>query len=107
LPEITLLIILMAVVTFLPRVLPILLLSRRNLPNPIVRWLSYVPVAVLAALLSPALFAPSGGIDLGLQNNPAFWAALPVFAVAYVTRSLFATVLTGMTFIALLRLFIQ
>ncbi len=105
-PDIYLLIALMAIVTFLPRVLPILLLTRRKLPDPVIRWLSYVPVAVLAALLSPALFAPSGEIDFAIHSNPAFWAAVPVFAVAYFTRSLFATVLTGMTLVALLRYFI-
>jgi branched-subunit amino acid transport protein len=52
--EIALLIILMALVTYLPRVLPMLLLSRRTLPRAAVLWLSYVPVAVLAALLAPA-----------------------------------------------------
>ena len=57
-PEIALLIFLMAVVTFIPRVLPVLLLSRRSLPELLERWLSYVPVAVLLIcrlLLQPLL----------------------------------------------------
>lgn len=105
-PEIALLIFLMAMVTFLPRLLPIILLARRNLPSPVVLWLSYVPVAVLAALLAPALFAPAGSIDLAFRSNPALWVAIPVFVVAYFTRNLFATVLCGMLKIALLRFFI-
>ncbi|MBM4236757.1 MAG: AzlD domain-containing protein, partial [Firmicutes bacterium] len=38
---------------------------------------------------------------------PAFWVAIPVFVVAHLTRNLFATVLTGMALIALLRLFLH
>ncbi len=96
----------MAAVTYLPRVLPVLVLSRRNLPAPVERWLSYVPVAVLAALLTPALFAPAGKLDLALTANPAFWVSIPVFAIAVITRNLFATVLGGMLLIAIYRLFI-
>jgi branched-subunit amino acid transport protein len=104
--DITLLIFLMALVTFIPRVVPILLLSKRELPAAITIWLSYVPVAVLAALLTPALLAPGGIINFGIETNPAFWVAIPVFAVAHLTKNLFATVLTGMILIALLRLFL-
>jgi branched-subunit amino acid transport protein len=105
-PEIALLIFLMAAVTYLPRLLPVLLLSRRTLPGAIQRWLSYVPVAVLAALLAPALFAPAGELNLAFTENPTFWVSIPVFAVAFVTRNLFATVIVGMALIALFRYFI-
>lgn len=105
-PEIALLIFFASLVTYLPRLLPVLFLSRRSLPRAVVLWLSYVPVAVLAALLAPALFAPSGSVNLALTENPAFWVSIPVFAIAYFTRNLFATVLSGMVIIALLRLFL-
>lgn len=100
------LIFLMALVTFIPRVIPILLLSRRNLPRTVEIWLSYVPVAVLAALLAPALFAPAGEFNLSLNLNPAFWVSIPVFVIAFLTRNLFITVLSGMILIALYRLLI-
>lgn len=105
-PEINLLIFSMAVVTFLPRVLPILLLSRRSLPKLIERWLSYVPVAVLAALLAPALFAPSGTLNFTIVENHVLWVSIPVFAIAFLTRNLISTVLSGMILIALFRFFI-
>ncbi len=105
--EIAILILLMSLVTFIPRVLPILALSRRSLPEPVERWLSYVPVAVLAALLAPALFVPAGDLNLAFNDNPAFWVSIPVFLIAYLTRNLFITVLSGMFLIALLRFFIS
>ncbi len=97
-------VVLMALVTYLPRLLPVLLLSKRGLPAPLVRWLSYIPVAVLAAMLGPLLLAPAGTFDLLPARNPGFWVSLPVFLVAYFTRNLFATVLLGMAAIALWRL---
>jgi len=101
--ETALLIFLMTAVTYLPRVIPALILSRRRLPRWVTLWLSYVPVAVLAAILAPALFAPAGGLDLSLQTNQAFWVSIPVFALAMYTRNLFITVIVGMVIIALLR----
>ncbi len=106
-PEIVILIILMSLVTFIPRVLPILALSRRKLPELVERWLSYVPVAVLAALLAPSLFAPTGAVNLNLTVNPALWVSIPVFMIAAFTRNLFITVLSGMILIALLRFIIS
>ena len=106
-PEIAIIILLMSLVTFIPRVLPILVLSRRKLPEPVERWLSYVPVAVLAALLAPALFAPTGELNLAFTVNPAFWVSIPVFIIAFLTRNLFVTVLGGMVLIALVRYFIS
>lgn len=42
----------MALVTYLPRALPILFMSSRTLPRLLEVWLSYIPPAVLAALVS-------------------------------------------------------
>ena len=105
-PEIVILIFLMSLVTFIPRVLPILALSRRKLPELVESWLSYVPVAVLAALLAPSLFAPTGAVNLNFNVNPAFWVSIPVFVIAALTRNLFITVLSGMILIALVRFII-
>ena len=45
----------MFLVTYLPRLIPLLILSGQNgdkpLPSWLTRWLGYVPVAVLAAML--------------------------------------------------------
>lgn len=100
-----LLILLMTLVTFIPRVVPLLLLSRRKLPELVERWLSYVPVAVLAALLAPSLFTPAGTLDLTFSDNPAFWVSIPLFGIAFISRNLFVTVLSGMVMIALFRCF--
>jgi branched-subunit amino acid transport protein len=90
----------MAVVTYLPRVLPVWFLSRLTLPSIVISWLSYVPVAVLAAMLFPALLIQEQRINLTFDNL-FFWAAIPTVVVAWKTRSFFSTVLVGMALVAL------
>lgn len=98
----------MMAVTYVPRALPVLALSSRRLPPAVVAWLSYVPVAVLAAMLFPALLVPEGQaggqqIDLGL-GNLFLWAAVPTLLVAWKRRSFFGAVIVGMVVVAVARL---
>lgn len=93
----------MMLVTVPPRVLPMLILSQRSLPRVIERWLFYVPVAVLSAMLFPSIFMPEGSLALR-ADNLYLWAALPAVFVAWKTHTLFPPVLTGVVALALLRL---
>lgn len=95
----------MAAVTFVPRALPLLALAKRTLPESVIRWLSHVPAAVLAALLVPELLLREGRLDIGLDNF-FFWAALPCFWVARRFGGMFAVVLTGMGLVAAARFFL-
>ena len=93
----------MALVTYVPRVLPVWLLSSRRLPPLAATWLRYVPVAVLAAMLLPSLVAQE------TQANPIprhlfLYAALPTSLVAWKTRSLFGAVVVGVGIVAVVRL---
>ena len=93
----------MALVTFLPRLLPALWLPSRRIPPPLRAWLRHVPIAVLAALLGPGLLLPRG--ELALEaGNLYLWAALICGLVAWRTKSLWGTVATGVATVALARL---
>lgn len=94
----------MAVVTYLPRLLPTLFLSGRSLQPIIASWLRLVPPAVLAAMLFPSLLVRDDTVELGFENL-FFWAALVAFPVAWKWNSLFATVIVGMGLVALGRYF--
>lgn len=94
----------MAVVTYLPRLLPTLFLSGRNLRPLLIAWLRLVPPAVLAAMLAPSILLREDRVDLGFDNL-FFWAALIAFPVAWKSKSLFATVVVGMGLVALGRYF--
>lgn len=88
-----------AIVTMIPRVLPLVLLSRIKIPEWGMRWLNFVPIAVMSALVGQELFVPGGKLSFG----PELIAALPTLAVAAFTRSLLGTVLTGIVSMMLLR----
>jgi branched-subunit amino acid transport protein len=93
----------MALVTYLPRLLPVWLLSARRLPGVVIAWLRYVPAAVLAALLGPAVLLQDGSLHLA-PGNLFLLALLPVLGIAWKTKSLFGAVVAGMALVALGRL---
>lgn len=95
-PEYLLIILGMGLVTYLPRVLPLLLLAQRRLPQGLIDWLSLIPVAILAALLAPGLFLSSHEQTLTL-GKPELYAAIPTFLFALRTRSLGLSVIIGMS----------
>lgn len=96
----------MLLVTYLPRLLPVWLLASRQLPHVVVVWLRYVPAAVLAAMLFPALVLQDGALNLRLDNLYLL-AVFPTLLVAWKTRSLFGAVVTGMLFVAIARIFLK
>ena len=90
----------MGIVTYLPRVLPLLVLAQRNLPQGLLDWLGLIPVAILAALLAPGLLVSGAvrSLDLG---KPELFAAIPTLLFALRTRSLGGSVLLGMALFGL------
>ena len=95
----------MGLVTFLPRVLPLLTLTGLSLPKWLIDWLRYVPHAVLAALLLPSILLQDGQISLGLDNL-FLWASLPTLGVAIWAKSLFLPVIVGMAIVIFGRWFL-
>ncbi len=93
-----------ALITYGMRLLPGLLLAGRPLPPPVVRWMGFVPVAVLAAMVGPGLFMPDGVAVAPLRDNPALWASLPTMALAFFTRNFLATVLFSVVSMAAVRI---
>ena len=88
----------MTLVTYIPRMLPVTLLSKVKIPDILVRILKFVGPAILASLLAPALFITEGAVDISLSNHYLL-AAIPTFFTAYFTRSIFATVFLGMLYL--------
>lgn len=82
-------------VTYLPRLLPLVMLSRRTLPTWFAEWLELIPAAILSALIAPTLFANSAPRVFTL-GKVELLAALPTLLCAYKTRSLAGTVIVGM-----------
>jgi branched-subunit amino acid transport protein len=97
----------MTLATFLPRVVPLLLLPGMKLPKAAERWLALIAPAIIAALLLPDLMLDrSGAAPLLSVPNINLFAAAPAFAVALITRSMLGTVVAGIASAALLRFFL-
>lgn len=92
-------IIAMALVTYVPRLVPAWLLSSRTMPPAVSSFLSFVPTAVLSALLLPSLVVQEGRLDFSAQNI-FLWAAVPTLLVAWRTKSFFGAVATGVVLVA-------
>ena len=93
-----------ALVTFIPRVVPLMILSRFELPEWGMRWLNYVPISVMAALIGQEILLNDGKFP-PIANNVELFAAIPTFWIAIKTRSLLGTVLTGVISLMILRMF--
>ncbi len=100
-----LLIALMALVTYLPRWLPLALAGRVHLPDALEHALDFVPVAVLTAIIAQTALIRDGALDLSADNYHAL-AALAAFVVALLTRHLFITVVAGLACFAILKIFL-
>ena len=95
----------MTLVTYVPRVVPVLTLASRSLPPSMVRWLSFVPTAVLSAMLFPSLLLKDASFDFSMENF-FLWASIPAFLLCWRTRSFFGTVALGMGLVAAGRWFL-
>ncbi|MBT2648919.1 AzlD domain-containing protein [Bacillus sp. ISL-34] len=93
-----------SIVTFIPRVVPLMLLSKMQIPKWGIDWLKHVPVAVMAALLAQELLLSEQVFSIK-DNALNLAAALPAFLVAIFTRSLLGTVMIGVLSLMILRFF--
>ena len=89
-----LVILLVGATNYFARLSFIALLARRSLPPLATRALRYVAVAMLAALVVPAVLPTPAGP--ALWPNPKLVAALVAGAVAWFTRSTGGTLVAGM-----------
>ncbi|MBE0622691.1 MAG: AzlD domain-containing protein [Burkholderiales bacterium] len=85
----------LALASFLPRASFILLFARWPVPAPLQRALRYVPAAVFSAILVPALVLTDGSLHIGL-DNPRLLAGILAGAIAWRTRNTLITIVTGM-----------
>ncbi|MDR1775955.1 MAG: AzlD domain-containing protein [Actinomycetes bacterium] len=109
---ITGLIIGMCLVNYGLRIVPLSVLSRVQLPQAVMRWLDYIPVAVMGALFAtevaiPALQAaatPAGASGhIALWLNPGIYGALAAMLAFRLSRSFIGSTLAGVAVFALLQ----
>jgi branched-subunit amino acid transport protein len=89
-------------VVFLLRASFIVFADPHGFPPLFRRALSFVPAAVLAAIVAPGLLMPAGSIDLSL-DNPRWIAGVLAIAAAAITRHPLAAIAAGMPALWLLQ----
>jgi branched-subunit amino acid transport protein len=92
----------MALTNIVLRGAPILVLSRLKLPVIVERWLGYIPVCVMSAIVATSVLRP-GGTWLSPLHNPYLLAAVPTALVYRFSRSFLGATLAGVAAFLVLR----
>lgn len=92
----------MAVVTYLPRVLPMLVLSNRSIPEKVSKWMSFIPVSIFAALIFSDIFFWESQFNADPISNIKLIPSVIVFLVAYKTKNLLWSMVLGISAITLM-----
>ncbi|MBC6295829.1 AzlD domain-containing protein [Listeria sp. FSL L7-1517] len=91
------------IVTFIPRVLPFIFVRKLALPDIVIRFLSFVPLAILTALFVQSLLTTSKNA-FPVINMENLLASLPTIITAILTKNLMWIVIVGIVSMAVIRL---
>jgi branched-subunit amino acid transport protein len=89
--------------TFATRFIMFSGLGRASLPSWLVDALNYVPIAVLTAIIVPAVLIDPASTTIAIVDNPRLYAALVAIAVALWTRQVVLTIVAGLGMLWLLQ----
>ena len=92
-----------ALVTWIPRILPFVLVKNMKLPKIVLRWLAYIPVCILSALVIEGFFKKDSTIVTVQWINILVF--IPTLLVALLSKSLSKTVIAGVVTMAGFRFF--
>ncbi|MBL1229580.1 AzlD domain-containing protein [Enterococcus sp. BWB1-3] len=92
-----------SLVTWIPRIVPFILTKKMDFPEWLLKFLSYLPICILTALLLQSMLTYKEGSFPTLKVLEAV-SCIPTLLVAVRTKDLMRTVITGIVTIALLRL---
>jgi len=85
----------MALLNYAVRFPPIAIVSRMELPKPVMRWLSFIPIAVMGALVASEVLTPNG-VWVNPLTSPSVYAAIITGVVFRFTRSFLGATIAGM-----------
>lgn len=90
-----------ALVTWIPRIVPFIFVKKVELPDVVLRWLKYIPICILSALVFESLFHE--GETFVVPDWQSISAFIPTVVVALITKSLSWTVIVGVVSMAVVR----
>ncbi|MFJ5791980.1 AzlD domain-containing protein [Lysinibacillus sp. NPDC093197] len=91
-----------ALVTWLPRIIPFMFVRSVKLPDVVLKWLSFIPVCILSALVIENLLDTESKSFVTL-DWPVFLTFVPTLIIALITKSLSITVVAGVIIMAAVR----
>lgn len=97
-------ILLSGIATLLIRTVPFVMISRIELSEKVLKWLSFIPITLFTALVVDGLIQQQDGVFGYTMNWNFVFALIPTFLVAVWTRSLTLTVVIGMMSVAFSRI---
>jgi branched-subunit amino acid transport protein len=92
----------MALLTFVPRYIPFALAGRISIPLWLSKALHFVPTAVLTCIIVKSTLVQDGEIFIAFQNHYLI-AAIAAFITSLVSRNLLLTVLVGLVCFGVLK----
>lgn len=102
---ILLVILLSAVVTWIPRILPFVITRNKMLPPKLTSFLRFLPLTIMSALLLSSIMDEEVG-RLPIVLPVESLAVIPTFLVVWKTKNLVLAVLVGVLSTAILRCFL-
>lgn len=92
------------VLTLMLKTVPVTFLRGDSMPVLLRRWLDFVPVAVMAALVGPDVFFYNGALDFS-TSNLFLLVSLPTLLVAIIFKNYFVTIAVGIGLVIAARYF--
>lgn len=80
-------------------------LSKMRVSSIVQQTLRFVPIAVLSALIAPALFSPGGSLEISVSNVRLIAGILAIL-VAWRTRNVLLTIGVGMVCLLILQVLV-
>jgi branched-subunit amino acid transport protein len=93
-----------AIVTFIPRVVPYILVRNFNMPAFVTKWLSFIPVCIFTALIVNSFIVKDG--DAVNVDWTVLAAIIPTLLTALFKKNLSLTVIVGIISMAVVRFFV-
>ena len=81
-------------------------MGKRQVAPIVQQALRFVPIAVLSALIAPALFFSNGLLDVSLSNIRLLAGMLAIL-VAWRTKNVLLTIFSGMACLLILQVFVR
>ena len=92
--NVLLLILGISVFTYIPRSLPMVYLSGKELPKWLTEWMKFIPAGIFAALICPGIFTDNGRLNLSFSNIELM-ASIIVLLISLKKKSLGLSIVVG------------